>query len=687
MANENRNLEKLILGMSLVSTAVENKQDVLQYFVPLAMRAIADLCTDPGTNQLTSEQIRDHISNTYSITIPLNTIETLLRKVARRYKFKVFERGKSIEVPGVAKTEESETLNTRLRRFNKLAESFTVFSKERGIIISENEAKEIFASLFRSNSIALAGFVLEPDINRDFDLKIDIPRALEKPIVEFLKSVRHKDEELFGVLRDIFLTSSLIAILESSQNIQEPPALKQKSRIYLDTNFLLRLLDWQTDYEKMAAQELFDVLKSHEAELYVFSFTLQELVGVLDRFGSEAFKVLDSSVSDKLQDTDLNGVASALRRRKMLRIDFLKALENIENDIRHLGIGVIETAKVSDLRLDKSEVDRLVEYKMQSPYKTGIAKEVIENEARYDIAAVTSVRKARKGRIYKFSDARIWFLTCDYRLVWSNRELHTPDRTIPEAIVDHSMTNLLWVASPQRIGAAGIDRFISHIALDTTFNRRFLLHMDSFIKRYVKENPKDLRYANDIYRSLQIDENRGEWLEVQHDPNIDHWDSVIEQKIREAIKEKKEKEELERKKYGALDSLYEDLKEATEKSIRRFEEENRRLEYQMDRIMNDRRNSRENEKELLEKLRLRTAWIFFIAALFLSIMSVGVLAILKAASFWWICPAVPLVVFYMYLKHKKPSLKSRFFSAFVFWGTATYILLTLIQFLLTKPWE
>jgi len=683
MAGEARDTDKLIIGMSLVSTAVEHQQDVLEYFVPLVMTATADLCRKENLAHITAERLKEHIASAYSISIPLDTMATLVRRICKKCNFKVFEKGKSFQAYCNEIVSEIQDKNARIRKFNNLLTSFVAFAGQRGIIVTENQAKEIFVDLFQSHTIAKANFILDPDIECPAEFAVGIDKGLARPMLHFLIQARKSEPTHFETLRDIFLATSLIAFLECTQDINEPPSLHKKCRVYLDTNFVLRLLDWQTEYETFAAQELFGILKSYGADPYVFSFTLHEVLGALDRHGNDAFELLNRRIARDLGASDFGGITSAILRRRLTRIEFQKEMEATEETVRRAGIGVLEMAAPNKVELDQDEVERLVELKRESRYKRGVPEQQLEDEARHDIAAITLVRQARKERTYSLRQAKVWFLTCDYTLMKANREFHVDQRTLPESMMAPSMTNLLWLASPKKIAEVGVAQFISHLSAGLAFSEGFLRYLDTFIKKYVVENPGELAYVEDVYRSLQIEEKREELLALQEDADDDQLASGLEKTIRDVVEERKKRDEEKTRKLVQLEEVYEVLKDETKKELKGLAEENEGLIKQLRQTREDKNISDQNKRRIEDKLRLTKTWLVFLISSFVTILIIIPILAFSLQLYFWILPLIPMVTFYVCIARCKSLIKKKFFKIFFIVFEIVLVLVGLLHLFLS----
>ncbi|MBI5058572.1 hypothetical protein HZB60_02185 [candidate division KSB1 bacterium] len=538
IASAARDAQRRVMGMSLVGLAVQRQHDLLEYFVPLVKKAIADLCQqDDRRVQMSTEQIRDHIREQYCIVIPLVTVQTLLRRLEQTGVLRTFENGKFVEVSGDLRIEELDAQDRRARSINELIQAFQNYCKATDVSISDGEARVLIVQQFRNHAVDVAALLLSADESQAQASTTDVSPKLNREFADFFREIRTNNERLYGIARDLYLSSSLLAVVELRDNLASLPELKSKVRVFLDTNFLLRLLNWQTVYECAAAQELFDALTAGRASVCVYSFTIAELRRVLEWYGREALDLLDGPVRESLRESDLNGVVSAVHRRRLSRIDFERSVDNLEGAIGTMGLSVIQTAEPGRMNLESTEIESLVNGKRVSKFKSGKTDEILRQEAMHDVAAVHQVRRARGGEIGSFKEAQDWFLTCDRVLHRWNREAHRANGTIPEVIMDYSMTNLLWIANPQELASAGIDHFLSNVSVGTTYDTRTLHLFQKLVRNHAKETPGDLPVIEFAYRTLRSQEDREELLQAQSRIGTADLESVIREKIDKSLRE------------------------------------------------------------------------------------------------------------------------------------------------------
>lgn len=93
----------------------------------------------------------------------------------------------------------------------------------------------------------------------------------------------HEEDELVKVYQDINFGYTLCSLLEKEENLEN---IKLKDfKIYLDSNFILRLLDLQEECYFGETKELFNLLVQSGAKLVVFDETLTEVEGINLQYG------------------------------------------------------------------------------------------------------------------------------------------------------------------------------------------------------------------------------------------------------------------------------------------------------------------------------------------------------------------------------------------------------------------
>lgn len=94
-------------------------------------------------------------------------------------------------------------------------------------------------------------------------------------LFEFIKHIYYQEDELVKIFEDINFGYRLCSLVEKEEQIEK---IKLKDFvIFLDSNFILRLLDLQEECFSDETKELFELLSKSGAKLKIFQETINEV--------------------------------------------------------------------------------------------------------------------------------------------------------------------------------------------------------------------------------------------------------------------------------------------------------------------------------------------------------------------------------------------------------------------------
>ena len=125
---------------------------------------------------------------------------------------------------------------------------------------------------------------------KENQIEIKTSDSREQLLIEYIIKVEKSDNEKYKILRQMFY-GSLISTLLYSEEPEKTFAIKNKKfnycDIYLDTNFIFSLLDiHRTPEINQASKELLNLIKKFNFKIKVFSFTINEIVRVVNGYSN-----------------------------------------------------------------------------------------------------------------------------------------------------------------------------------------------------------------------------------------------------------------------------------------------------------------------------------------------------------------------------------------------------------------
>jgi predicted nucleic acid-binding protein len=317
---------------------------------------------------------------------------------------------------------------------------------------------------------------------------LNVPEKIEVTNMDFNNEARFVEffrqfPILFKKIRDIYLGSIISCYLE-----YETVKTSVDIEVIFDTNFILSLLDLNSEEAHKTCKTLFDILKTQGVKLRVMEITISECQHLLERKAEYFDKVF------MLKKINPEDVYNACDRRNLNRTDLELIASKIEEELNKLGVITIpNTTKYQNIAKFSSEYESL--------------RKIRNNDfaALHDATAIHYVRDKRGKPIKDFDKVNCWFLNNSSNLNFFHSIKNKGN--LPEAIKAEDLLNILWLSNPniltslnsQDLIDIGITRLISCTLNDSLPRAAVLREFEEHIQKY---SPMELT-DKDILRVAQ----------------------------------------------------------------------------------------------------------------------------------------------------------------------------------------
>lgn len=511
-----------------VADSFDNCKKIFDSFLPLIESVLVQIGNKPSISFLALQQKVDEIYNT---SIPKATLKTLLYSLKAEGKINIDKN--YININGeMLDSKYYQERDIKEQEIRELFLGFREFLLKRDIKITLDEAKHNICKYIFTRCYDLANFI---------DLSV-IPEQTEvessSPIIallcEFLFECKRNNVTLYNAFLRLYkgaVQSTLLNFnpdkIESLQNNN----LKIE-KVILDSNFLMRVLDIQTEVECQIAQETLRILKSQKIQFIVLPQTLDEISGSIKAFLNDSAPYTRNT-REYLQhhDIKMSGLLSAIQRGKsrtfllkLSRLSILRDTLETEHGIYMLN----DDKKLSD-NLDE-EISSLIETKAKDGYGS--------KQAVHDLSLISYCRSIRDKRVDSFSDAKCWVLTNDIKLSFWNQRHCTG---IQECISEGQLSNLLWLQTPKEDNAGLANTMVTlanNALIDPATFYIFINKMQAY-KESIKEKPSavdnfSLIFACDCFTTVDVQRITSDDQEIEH---------IINEKA-ELVRQEREDKEL-----------------------------------------------------------------------------------------------------------------------------------------------
>ncbi|NLI54283.1 MAG: hypothetical protein GX417_08135 [Clostridiales bacterium] len=469
------NNQKLVSYLTAAEAFNEGK-NIYDSLLPLVESI---LITKSDALHISFLALQQEINNAYHLSIPKTTLRFLLSRLNQQGKI-VFSDNRTIfPVKNELNRVFWENHDKRELNIEDFFIEFSNFLLQKNIEVEFQEIKEQCCLWIFMHSIELAGFVSKGKLNinpLDYDEWIHTPQ-----LIQFLLLINSKKTTLFETFLLIYngaLQASLLNFEpQQIDNICESGI--SLPNVILDTNFILRILNLQSEFDVAAANETLNSLQNGDTTFYILEQTIEEIQTSIRKFLTD-IQPYTIYTNKYFRNTriQMSGFWDAYRRG-VSKTNFLELAnrENLIDAIRSL-FKVTFVNDFNDENISSEDITSLITSKNRNGYS--------EKSARHDLALIEYCRKQRRKKIRIASDIDWWVLTNDERLSYWNQY---NCGEYQECLTEVQLSNLLWLHR-KRNPSNGLMQTIVSLSCNTSVSYQGVTCFASKIDTY-KESHKD----------------------------------------------------------------------------------------------------------------------------------------------------------------------------------------------------
>lgn len=478
-----------IISYAVVSAKYESRKNLIVSFLPLVEHVLLQI----EEKSIKRKEILSVFKETYGYEIPPAILYELLKILEKNKKIE-FLVAEEIEILK-EKLEDYETKELHERALRALVSDFDIFMKKRGKALERSKIVNLILSFIVKNAIEFNDYLT---YNSDFE-KIEDDKEYQMDIVEFLIEERRNNTRNYEFIKEIYfgviISSMICSVGEGNgSNIEEDVIIEN---VLLDSNYIFRLIDLQTEFEHISAKDIYDNLKKTGCKFWVMKHTIKQIAKTISNFMNE-YSPSTNSVIKLYGEKRFSGISSACLRRNLTSSDLKILIDNIEQELtKKFGVEVIDDEQDVESRIKDEDIASLGNVKPDS----------LEEGLVHDLLLIYTVREKRSKNVYSMSNAKWWVLTDDYKLArWNSQNLS--DSKVPESITEVQVATVLWMSNSQNVTVDGL--FNSVLA----FKNRSLINSEDYLaisknitkqfERY-KDSPEKLNKLSLVFSDKMID--------------------------------------------------------------------------------------------------------------------------------------------------------------------------------------
>lgn len=489
--------EEILTNLSVIASFHNRNCSVLNAFLPIVEYGVSILFDEGHANHFDTQLLQDTIKQNTGIYINSISLKTLLKRLEKDKCITLFDRGQyfcALEKNRIVKEHFLSAQREDKRNVNALLLKYKDFSKDERSIEELNEWFYSFLKLYRR--------FISIDNSEIFVKKDDIVAGEYFKLLSFIKNINETDDFLSKTFIKIYFGLNLYSLLEA--NFTESPKLKLNDlTVYLDSNFILRLLDLQGKDFTNETNELYYSLINCGVRLVVFDETISEIRSVL-KYYLEQYKEKKDSFNSLFGTPDnIDGVLGAYFRRGLSIVQIENLIDKLPEKIRQLNIQT-DNIEHYNQSVKSEDIEALYNEKYAQYEEESITyrRKKVENYLKI-IKIMQYKRKNIRGACSCLANCGFVFLTCDYKVLFYNKSKANMNNRYPEVISQEILANDLLFLSPQETGKISLGLMISLLNASNYLNVHILDKLSDTIAEIAQENPEMRDYLVLVTRNSE----------------------------------------------------------------------------------------------------------------------------------------------------------------------------------------
>ncbi len=392
----------------------KSSTSITELYIPLVKKALADYSAEHGLSEYKGRslsEIAGKIKSIFEIEIPIPILSKIMESIKDEINddniFALYKDGAFI-IKSYIFSEINDTIEEENENIETLKKDFETYCRDNQFDGNFEELKTFILSsqidLFANTQ---SGFT---------DVKYYIPKYINDRI---------NNTAIFKTMSNIYLGGLIVSYLE--QNITKQVV---DAELLLDTNFIISLIDLNTEDAYQTCNQLFSLCTQLGYRFTILNSTINQIKILLSN------RINDFANKDFIGSIRLADIFNACIRRGLDKTSLERIKDNLSKTIQEKGIVVIQDAQIQGI----------IERAKRSPdYRELLDKRHNEESALNDTVAKFYVENKRGENPREFVDVKCWFLhnsysSYDYSI---GRKIH--ERYLIGA---NELLVLLWLSSP-----------------------------------------------------------------------------------------------------------------------------------------------------------------------------------------------------------------------------------------------
>ncbi len=418
---------------ALIKALYDDRQDLLTTLRPFLLGVLK---TDVS---ISATETQAALATEQAMRIPLHVIQKCAETAEKAELISIGHSSVgnlqyTLTIRGQDEALDAASLANVQRRVKHATNFLALCMKERGMVLEVAEVDATLRRLIARNLETVVGFVAQGGIDDPFDVKTE--SAIEESLAECVTFASQTQPDVYETLRDLVYGSVVLATLSQgdSQLIETAKSPFHELVAYVDTNWVMGVLELDTPARNLAAAELTRLARQSGIELRMLDFVVNETRTLL--------KFYEDEYDSGRLPTDPSRVFMQMKMRGLKPSDVLLLRSRLKETLDFHGIAIEHTG-VEPVRHQPEDpiwIDQLTLQKRSESTRAALT----------DLAAIAYVREQRAGSVADLETSKFILLSCDVTLARFNtgRMGHAAAGTFPEVVLDKMLTTVLWLKNP-----------------------------------------------------------------------------------------------------------------------------------------------------------------------------------------------------------------------------------------------
>jgi hypothetical protein len=487
----------VLISLAILKVNMDMHQGIfLDNFIPF----VTDTLKCQKQDVVSIPELQKSLIESFKLCIPQHVLKALLYRAKKKnivfLKDHVFYRNKSIvDASNFGSIQQKVQII-----YGGLISDFQAFAQRKyKVSFTEQEAERIILAFISYNQL----YIYQSCETDKVIQQIPTITTNDKVIIsDYIIEVTQKNPQIFDYI-DTIVKGYMLANMLYLSDVHSTNKKFRRTKIYLDTSFILFLLGYSGLEEQAPCLELLDLLRINNAQVYSFRHSVVEIKGILDAASSKLGAIESGTFGRSLRYFSVSGYSSS---------DILLLRSQLERNLSRLGINILDKPDYLNEKniIDEEALFQFLKEKMPHNRDSAISR---------DVDSISAIYRLRKNEsVSNVEDTAAIFVTTSITFNNAANDFYYKDHDlefVPPCISDYMLTNLLWLKTPNQAPKLPMKRIIadSYAAIepDSSLLIKWMNEINKLKQNstITEEDYFFMRYSKEIQNAL-IEFTRGD---------------------------------------------------------------------------------------------------------------------------------------------------------------------------------